>query len=96
SEPLEYTPIPATRLPTEPVLEPPTATPVRASAPREADGDVWRRDPRYARLTVDVRGGTAVIGGQAKAHSAAWELAEQVRTWPAVERVVVGRVEVNK
>lgn len=94
AEPLEYTPIPATRLPTEPVLEPPPATPVRASAPQEADRDAWRRDPRFARLTVDVRSGTAVIGGQASAHSAAWELAEQVRTWPAVERVVVGRVEV--
>lgn len=94
AEPPEYTPIPATNLPTEPVIEQPPAVPVRATAPREADE--WQRDPRFTRLTVDVRGGTATIGGQARSHAAAWELAEQVRTWPAVQRVVVGRVEVGR
>lgn len=100
AEPPEYTPIPATNLPTEPILEPP-ATPVRASPPREperavAEPEAWKRDPRFARLTVEVRNGTAVIGGRARNHSAAWELAEEVRSWPTVDRVVVGRVEVNR
>ena len=99
AEPPEYTPIPATKLPTEPIVEPPSATPVRATAPRPYEperaniSDGWKRDPRFAQLTVDVRGGTAVIGGRAKSHEAAWELAEEVRTWPTVERVVVGRVD---
>jgi hypothetical protein len=99
AEPPEYTPIPATNLPTEPVLEQPSA-PVRAAAPREAeptraDTDAWKRDPRFARLTVEVRNGTAVIAGRARTHEAAWELAEEVRTWAGVERVAVGRVEVR-
>lgn len=99
AEPPEYTPIPATNLPTEPVLEPPT--PVRAAPPREAeltraDSEGWKRDPRFARLTVDVRDGTAVIAGRARTHEAAWELAEEVRVWPGVARVVVGRVEVGR
>lgn len=99
SEPPEYTPIPATNLPTEPVLEQPPA-PVRAAPPREAeltrtDSDGWKRDPRFTRLTVEVRSGTAVIAGRAKSHEAAWELAEEVRGWRGVERVVVGRVEVR-
>ncbi len=99
AEPPEYTPIPATKLPTDPILEPPPVTPVRAATPREperaGEPDGWKRDPRFGQLTVDVRGGTAVIGGRARSHTAAWELAEQVRAWPAVERVVVGRVEVK-
>ncbi len=100
AEPPEYTPIPATRLPTEPILEPPSAIPVRAATPREperaSEPDGWKRDPRFGQLTVDVRGGTAVIGGRARSHTAAWELAEDVRTWPTVERVVVGRVDVGR
>ena len=101
AEPPEYTPIPATKLPTEPVVEPAATPAVRAMAPRPyeperaSEPDGWKRDPRFAQLAVDVRGGTAVIGGRARSHEAAWELAEQVRTWPAVERVVVGRVDVK-
>jgi len=99
AEPPEYTPIPATNLPTEPVPEP-RATPVRATAPREVERatepEAWKRDPRFARLTVEVRNGTATIGGRARNHSAAWELAEEVRNWPTVDRVVVGRVEVSR
>ncbi len=97
AEPPEYTPIPATNLPTEPIAEPPSnATPVRAAPPRDAEreSDAWKRDPRFAGLTVEVRNATAVIGGRAKSKAVAWELAEQVRNWPAVERVAVGRVEV--
>ncbi|MCU0706162.1 MAG: BON domain-containing protein [Fimbriiglobus sp.] len=98
AEPPEYTPIPATNLPTEPVAEPLPATPVRAAIPepeRATDADGWKRDPRFARLTVEVRNGTAVIGGRAATREAAWELAEVVRGWPAVERVVIGRVELR-
>ena len=99
AEPPEYTPIPATNLPTEPVIEPPVAA-ARAVVVREperaAEADGWKRDPRFARLTVDVRSGTATIGGRARAHAAAWELAEEVRTWPAVERVVVGKVDLGR
>lgn len=98
AEPPEYTPIPATNLPTEPVLE--QSTPVRAAPPREAeptrtDSEAWKRDPRFARLSVEVRNGTAVIAGRARTYEAAWELAQEVRTWAGVERVVVGRVEVR-
>lgn len=96
SEPPEYTPIPATNLPTEPIAEPPAnATPVRAAPPREPEreSDIWKRDPRFIGLTVEVRQGTAIIGGRAKSKAVAWELAEQVRTWPAVERVVVATVK---
>lgn len=100
AEPPEYTPIPATNLPTEPIAEPrPTnATPVRAAPPREPEreSDAWKRDPRFAGLTVDVRNGMAIIGGRAKTQAVAWELAEQVRNWPTVERVVVGKVEVMR
>lgn len=94
AEPPEYTPIPATDLPTKPVLEPPA--PVRAAPPRDPEPEAWKRDPRFARLTVDVRNGTAVIGGRAKSHTAAWELAEEVRGWADVERVVVGQVELAR
>jgi hypothetical protein len=93
AEPPEYTPIPATNLPTEPILEP---LPVRAAAPREPDPESWKRDPRFAKLTVEVTNGTAVIGGRAAAHTAAWDLADEVRNWPTVERVVVGRVDVGR
>lgn len=100
AEPPEYTPIPATNLPTEPVAEPLSATPVRAAAPRDperaTEPDAWKRDPRFAKLTVEVRNGTAVIGGRAAAHTAAWDLADEVRNWPTVERVVVGRVDVGR
>ena len=84
AEPLEYTPIPATNLPTVPVPEP---------RPEPPPTESWRRNPRYARLTVDVRNGTAIIGGRAGSHAAAWELAEEVREWAEVRRVVVGKVE---
>lgn len=95
AEPAEYTPIPATNLPTEPVLEPPPQ--VRAATPTaEPLGSDWRADARFARLTVEVRGGTAIIGGRARTHSAAWDLAEVVRGWPTVERVVVGQVTVSR
>ena len=94
AEPPEYTPIPATNLPTVPVPEPLPAS--RASPPPEpTEAEGWKRDPRFARLTVDVRNGTAVIGGRAATHSAAWELAEEVREWAEVRRVVVGKVEVR-
>lgn len=95
AEPPEYTPIPATNLPTEPIVEPLPAAPVRAAAPREPEADAWKRDPRFAKLTVEVRNGTAVIGGRATSHTAAWDLADEVRNWPTVERVVVGRVEIK-
>ncbi len=83
SEPLEYTPIPATNLPTVPVPE-----------PRPEDAEKWRRNPRWVSLSVEVRGGTATISGRARTHEAAWELADEVREWSAVRRVVVGKVEV--
>lgn len=98
AEPPEYTPIPATNLPTEPVLEPPTpraATPTTRE-PEPTTADAWKRDPRFAGLNVDVRSGTATISGRAKGHTAAWELAEVIRGWPTVERVVVGRVDVGR
>lgn len=43
-------------------------------------------DPRFARLTVDLRGGTAVIAGRSVD---AWDFAAAVRKVPGVERVVV-------
>lgn len=41
-------------------------------------------DPRFARLTVELRGGTAVVSGPG-----AWDFAAAVRKVPGVERVVV-------
>ncbi len=49
-------------------------------------------DPRFAALTVERRGGTAIIGGRAKSHADAWDFANLVRKRPGVERVIVGDV----
>ena len=49
-------------------------------------------DPRFARLGVELRGGTAVISGLSVRLADAWDFAAAVRKVPGVERVVVGSV----
>ena len=49
-------------------------------------------NPRFASLTVERQGGTAIIGGRAKSHADAWDFANHVRKQPGVERVIVGNV----
>lgn len=49
-------------------------------------------DPRFAALTVEVKNGTATIGGRARTHADAWDFADVVRKRPGVERVVVGDI----
>jgi hypothetical protein len=89
TEPTPYPTIPPTALPTQPILEDRAWTPTPATPPTET-----HRDPRFARLTVEVKDGVAVISGQAARYSEAWNFADELRKRPDVTRVVVGRVEV--
>jgi hypothetical protein len=50
-----------------------------------------RSDPRYARLTFDLRDGRVVIRGSADDPAAAWELATKVAPLVGDRAVVVGR-----
>jgi hypothetical protein len=50
-------------------------------------------DPRFAALTVELKDGTAVIGGRARSHADAWDFANHVRKRPGVGRVVVGQID---
>lgn len=87
--PPEYPTIPATNLPTEPVLESVlTRDSTVASKLKELKGN-----PRFARLEADIQNGTAVIMGRAERYSDAWDFAQELRRWPQVERVVIDRIE---
>ena len=51
-----------------------------------------RSDPRFARLTFDLRDGRVVISGSASEPAAAWDLARKVAPLVGDRDVVVGRV----
>ena len=53
---------------------------------------VRRSDPRFARLTFDLRDGRVVIAGQSVDPAAAWDLARRVAPLVGERDVVVGRV----
>jgi hypothetical protein len=54
--------------------------------------EVRKTDPRFAKLTVEVRDGTLTVGGSAALASDAWDFARKLRTVPGVSRVAVGAV----
>jgi len=85
AEPPEYPTIPATNLPTVPVLPAPVSQPRLARTTAAT----------FAKLTVDFEDGVAVIGGRAPSHEAVWEYVELVRVKPGVLRVIVGPVRVQ-
>jgi len=57
-----------------------------------AVGEMKKSEARFARLTVEQRDGTIVIGGAAPFASDAWDLAGKLQKVPGVARVVVGNV----
>lgn len=56
---------------------------------------IRRADYRYARLFVELRSGTLVIAGAADRAADAWDLAQQLRQIPGIERVALGAIEVK-
>jgi hypothetical protein len=76
---------PATRL-----LEPVAASPPVDHAAVER---VRRSDPRFSRLTFDLRDGRIVIGGSAADAAVAWEMARKVAPLVGDRDVVVGRLK---
>lgn len=51
--------------------------------------NVKKVEARFAKLTVEMRDGTLVIGGSAPRASDAWDLGEKLRQIPGVSRVVI-------
>lgn len=78
---LGYQPIAPPAVPARPVSDvKPTADKVES---------VKAGDPRFARLSVRVADGTAVVSGKPAEATAAWAFAEALRTVPGVTRVIV-------
>lgn len=71
---------------------PTIAPPAVPTTPVDPIATAKAREPRFATLTVELKDGTATIGGRAKSQSDAWDFAAHVRKLPGVERVVVGNV----
>src|SRR5439155_9773158 len=67
--------------------------PVAATGPVDYAGieRVRRSDPRFARLTFDLRDGRVVIAGPAADPTAAWDLAGRVAPLVGDRDVVIGR-----
>jgi hypothetical protein len=78
----------AAREPAARLLEPAAAAPPVDYA---AVDRVRRSDPRFARLTFDLRDGRIVINGSAGDPAAAWDLARKVAPLVGDRDVVVGR-----
>jgi hypothetical protein len=57
-----------------------------------AANEMKKTDPRFARLTVELRDGTLVVGGSAPLASDGWDFAQKLRLLPGVSRVAVGAV----
>lgn len=77
------------RVPAARLLDPVSAGP---SADYAGIERARRADPRFARLTLDLRDGRVVIGGSAPDPAAAWDLAHRVAPLAGGRDVVVGRV----
>src|SRR5262249_25276969 len=75
--------------PTARLLDP---LPVPGTVDYAAIDRVRRADPRFARLTFDLRDGRVVIAGSAADPRAAWELARQIAPLVGNRDVVVGRI----
>jgi hypothetical protein len=54
-----------------------------------AANDLKKSDPRFANLTLQLRDGTLVIGGNAPRTSDAWDFAEKARSISGVSRIAV-------
>ncbi|MBX9581323.1 MAG: hypothetical protein K2X87_13520, partial [Gemmataceae bacterium] len=67
----------------------------RPGGPLDAAEAARRADPRFAGLTLALADGTLVIGGTAARAADAWDLAQNLRTLPGVDRVAVGSVGVK-
>lgn len=85
--------VPTATYPTIPPPAVPTAPADSAVELAPLLADLRAREPRFAGLTVALRGGTAVIAGSAALAADAWDLAAAVRGAAGVDRVVVGAVE---
>lgn len=57
-----------------------------------AAGEARKADSRFAKLTVELRNGTLVVGGSAPQASDAWDFAKKLQTLPGVTRVAVGAI----
>jgi hypothetical protein len=69
-----------------------TGAPGNASAVLAAVHEVRKTEARFARLTVEVRDGTLVVGGAAPLAADAWDFAQKLRSVRGVSRVAVGAV----
>lgn len=49
-------------------------------------------EPRFAKLTVELRDGVLVVGGSAPLASDAWDFAQKLKSVPGANRVAVGAV----
>jgi hypothetical protein len=80
--------------PTTPVVLTGTVPPVpgNANAVLVAAHEVRKADARFARLTVELREGTLVVGGSAPLAADAWDFAQKLRSVPGVTRIAVGAV----
>jgi BON domain len=67
-------------------------TPAAAADVQFAVGEMRKLESRFAKLTVETRDGTLVIGGSAPLAADAWDFAQKLRTIPGVSRVAIGTV----
>ena len=52
-------------------------------------------DARFIGITVEMKGGTAIIGGKVVKYSDVWDFSEGLRKLPGIDRVVIGSVDVR-
>jgi hypothetical protein len=71
------------------------AAPADPGGALAAASAVRKTEARFANLTVELQGGTLVIGGSAPKAADAWDFAQKLRTVPGVTRVAVGAVAVK-
>ena len=57
-----------------------------------AAGEMKKAEPRFAKLTLELRDGTLVVGGSAPLASDAWDLAKKLQAVPGVSRIAVTAV----
>jgi hypothetical protein len=63
-----------------------------ASGVLQAANELKKAEPRFARLTLELRDSTLVVGGSAPLASDAWDLAKKLQTVPGVKQIAVAAV----
>jgi BON domain len=67
-----------------------TPSPGNPASVLAAANEARQAEARFAKLTVELRDGTLMIGGSAPLAADAWDFAKKVRVLPGVSRVAIG------